>query len=494
MLLTTLLPLMLAAQPEPGAHAGVNRPPELEWVYHCLARDPDAGDLRLVGGRFPVASDPERDRPTPGRAGAARLVEGLGWVDENAAAAFRAPNPANRLQLVFVGDGYTAAELPAFAQQVADFAEGLFADEPLATYRPLFAVSRVDIVSNESGVDNDPTQGILRDTALNMNFWCSGIERLLCVSTGLAWSYAATAPLPAGETPDQVLALANSSKYGGAGYSANNLGTASARNAASIEVAVHELGHSLGNLADEYDYGGAAVYAGPEPTRVNVSKLTAAQMSAANTKWAAWLGVNDPAFEGLHDTYEGGQYAQFDIYRPTFDSKMRSLGRPFNLVSAEALIKEIYAVVDPIDSFAPTTFVTSHTVLSVTPIEPAGNPLAIEWFANGVRIEGQTGPQLDTCAAGLTGFTIVEAVVTDFTPWVRDEAFRQQHMSQNAEFVLNIPPSPADTNNDGVLTPADFNGWILAFNNNAPACDQNGDGLCTPADFNAWILNYNTGC
>ena len=51
-----------------------------------------------------------------------------------------------------------------------------------------------------------------------------------------------------------------------------------------------------------------------------------------------------------------------------------------------------------------------------------------------------------------------------------------------------------DTNNDGLLTPADFNAWIIAFNNNAPECDQNNDGLCNPADFNAWILNYTAGC
>ncbi len=52
----------------------------------------------------------------------------------------------------------------------------------------------------------------------------------------------------------------------------------------------------------------------------------------------------------------------------------------------------------------------------------------------------------------------------------------------------------ADTNGDGMLTPADFNGWILAYNNHSAACDQNGDGACTPADFNGWILNYNAGC
>ncbi len=56
------------------------------------------------------------------------------------------------------------------------------------------------------------------------------------------------------------------------------------------------------------------------------------------------------------------------------------------------------------------------------------------------------------------------------------------------------PGCIADTNLDGLLTPADFNAWILAFNSGSPQCDQNGDGLCTPADFNAWILNYNAGC
>ncbi len=62
--------------------------------------------------------------------------------------------------------------------------------------------------------------------------------------------------------------------------------------------------------------------------------------------------------------------------------------------------------------------------------------------------------------------------------------------------VFEIPNllCPADTNNDGLVTPADFSAWILAYNNQAPACDQNGDGLCTPADFSSWIMNFNSGC
>ncbi|MEO1716876.1 MAG: PPC domain-containing protein [Planctomycetota bacterium] len=52
----------------------------------------------------------------------------------------------------------------------------------------------------------------------------------------------------------------------------------------------------------------------------------------------------------------------------------------------------------------------------------------------------------------------------------------------------------ADANLDGMLTPADFNAWVVAFNAQGPACDQNRDGFCNGADFNAWILNFNAGC
>ena len=55
-------------------------------------------------------------------------------------------------------------------------------------------------------------------------------------------------------------------------------------------------------------------------------------------------------------------------------------------------------------------------------------------------------------------------------------------------------PCYADTNGDGVLSPADFSAWVSAFNTMAPSCDQNSDGICTPSDFSAWVANYNAGC
>ena len=53
---------------------------------------------------------------------------------------------------------------------------------------------------------------------------------------------------------------------------------------------------------------------------------------------------------------------------------------------------------------------------------------------------------------------------------------------------------PADVNGDGLLTPTDFNAWILAYNQRDLLADQNFDGVVTPSDFASWILNWNSGC
>ncbi|MEO1583182.1 MAG: GC-type dockerin domain-anchored protein [Planctomycetota bacterium] len=52
----------------------------------------------------------------------------------------------------------------------------------------------------------------------------------------------------------------------------------------------------------------------------------------------------------------------------------------------------------------------------------------------------------------------------------------------------------ADTNSDGLATPADFTRWIAEFNVGGSLADQNRDGEVTAADFTSWVLNYNRGC
>ncbi len=144
---------------------------------------------------------------------------------------------SNRIDLVFVGDGYTASELGSYATHVQNIVSGYFAEEPMAAYASYFNVHRVDVVSNESGVD-ELDNGIYRDTALDMAYGCNNTPRLLCIDVGKAVAAASNAP-----EVELIFALANSTRYGGAGYP--DLSTMAGNNSSSVELALHECGHSL---------------------------------------------------------------------------------------------------------------------------------------------------------------------------------------------------------------------------------------------------------
>lgn len=53
---------------------------------------------------------------------------------------------------------------------------------------------------------------------------------------------------------------------------------------------------------------------------------------------------------------------------------------------------------------------------------------------------------------------------------------------------------PADVTGDGVLTPADFTAWIIAYNAGDLAADANRNGTLEPADFSAWLFSWQNGC
>ena len=238
---------------------------------------------------------------------------------------------ADRFDLVFVGDGYTTDDLTTYTANVKSKWEELSAVEPFATYRQYFNVWQVNVVSPESGVDHDPTKGLLKNTALDMGFWCQGrdanTERLLCVNETKAKEFAALAP-----ASDQVIALGNTTKYGGAGGS---VATAAGSNAQAGQIAIHELGHSIGGLADEYDYP-YLNYTGTEPREINVTK------DPTGAKWGEYLGQPSPD-GGVIAPVEGARYYKTGLYRPTANSIMRTLGKEFNSIGRDAMVKAFKA-------------------------------------------------------------------------------------------------------------------------------------------------------
>lgn len=401
---------------------------------------------------------------------------------------------ADRIDLVFVGDGYTASQMGLYQNHVTNIVNGLFQYEPFTTYRPYFRIHRVEVVSNESGVDNDPTQGILRDTALDMAYWCAGTERLLCVNVNKALT---AARLGVSTDVDQVIAVANSTKYGGAGYPSSNLGTVAGGNISATQIAIHELGHSLGNLADEYTYGGPVNYTGGELGPSNVSIYNPTQMLNQQRKWFRWLGASLPGFDGTVGGFEGGNYSETGVFRPTNNSMMRNLGRPFNLPSAETLIMEFYREVRPIDDATPAGAVSGSDLVFVMPMQPQGHDLDIFWEVDGQSMPALNGQSHISLAA--LGFDdgverVLRATVVDNTAWVRDPWIRANFLTQTVQWTVNPCVDLADLDGSGVVDFFDLSSFVIAFNLRDPMGDFDRNGVFDFFDFAAFLRAFNDPC
>ncbi len=466
--LITLLAGTTHAQQEhqQGGH-DTNAP--LEKVHGCWEGD----DGQLEGGVFFLPIDPD----------ARQIIQAVELANRGVI--------DNRVDIVIVGDGYTAGEMGQFHTDADGIVASLFQYEPFTSYEPYFRITKVEVVSAESGVDNDPNQGIFRNTALDMEYWCAGIERLLCVNVSKAYSHAAAAP-----DIDQVLAIANSNKYGGAGYPSNNLGTAAGQNSSAAQIAIHELGHSLGDLADEYTYGGPFTYTGPELSPVNVSIFDRDAQLADSRKWWRWMDASMSGFDGPISTYLGGNYSVNGVYRPSNNSMMRSLGRRFNLVGAERLLHQIYKEVNPIDDGTPDNAIVEPTdTLWVTPMQPLNHDLQVLWYLDDqIIVEAIQQTTLDLSTLGLSpGEHTVRVEVVDPTPWVRNELLRDVFMSESRAFVVQGCVLSADFTGDGALNFFDVSAFLSAFGDELPSADFNNDGVWNFFDVSAFLGALSTG-
>lgn len=242
---------------------------------------------------------------------------------------------ADRLDLVFVGDGYTAAEMGKWQADAQNVVAGLMSDPLFGAYRRRINIRRVDVESVQSGVD-EPDIGVFRDTAMDSAFNCANVARLLCVNNTKVLSV--VGPVLDPDARDVIIVVANSTRYGGSGGSI----AAISMHPASTELASHELGHTLFGLADEYDYGTCNI--GSEPAAGNASLVAT---RAVKWGWLISTLTSVPTVPGQYPNgtvgvFEGGQYCKTGKYRPTEDSKMRTLGRPWHAVN-EVVAAEVFA-------------------------------------------------------------------------------------------------------------------------------------------------------
>jgi hypothetical protein len=352
-------------------------------------------------------------------------------------------DPQARFSRVVLGDGYTAAEMPKYRDQVDKHLNVMWSIEPFRSYRNYFNVYMVEVVSDVSGITCDPEDPAQRATPLRMQFsgGCSNPNaRGINVDAALARQYAALA------TPhfNQILVLANTDTYGGIGGA---VATTSGGNAIGPLITPHELGHSLGRLQDEYTYRERGVpggnYTGPEPASIHHTLLTEQQMLTRQQKWWRWLGEESEA-GGVIGRFEGGQSNVTGIFRPSKHSMMISLGYYFDQVSRERMVERISAFTELIAAASPTGApVPRNSVLRVEPAQPVYHELEVRWRLNGEVINAALNARhLDVGALRLAaGENRISATVVDPTPWVRDPAIRDSALTATREWVVAAGPA-----------------------------------------------------
>ena len=180
----------------------------------------------------------------------------------------------NRINIAVLGDGYTREELTDYASDVDRLLAEFFDNQPFTDYAAYFNVRRVDVTSNESGVDH-PARDEYRDTALGAYYDCAGIERLVCIDHAAVLDVLDRSL--AVDVRDIVMVLVNDDEYGGSGGAFAVAST----NQHSTGIMLHELGHSFGLLADEYGGGGLECDDSVEPPEVNVTR------ESTGAKWVA---------------------------------------------------------------------------------------------------------------------------------------------------------------------------------------------------------------
>jgi hypothetical protein len=171
---------------------------------------------------------------------------------------------ANRIDLVFMGDGYTNAEREKFFTDMQRLVDDMFRSNTFGSYLPVFNVHAVFRASEESGIGRND---IPKKTAYKLAR--QGVTLRAIFPGDLASIRASCRAAPGCDYP---IVIANDPYYGGLG---GEVAISTSSPTSGTVVLRHELGHNFGRVGEEYDGGG---YFGANFTS-----------SFENPTWRHWL-------------------------------------------------------------------------------------------------------------------------------------------------------------------------------------------------------------
>jgi len=329
-----------------------------------------------------------------------------------------------RLNMVFLGDGYTEEELDLFADDVDRIAAYMFSEiEPYGSYESAFNVWRIDQASVESGVSHYEVEPhIRRDTAYGCFYGCAGIDRLVCCDDGDVIAEVNDLIPEA----DGIMVLVNDPTYGGSG--GFSYATSYTDGEWGEMVASHELGHSLIGLWDEYDYGtNGSTDGGP-----NCSP------ESDGSDWEHWAGE-----DGV-DAYATCSYR--DLYRPTRDGcMMNSLQGDYCPVCREETVRVIYdhlpSLFAELSHPEGTLSITDEALtISTVATLPEVSSLSWEWTLGEEILGAEPSLELDACGPSGT----LRVALWDATSYVRQDP--EELLLESLSWTLERIPCANDGN------------------------------------------------
>lgn len=173
-------------------------------------------------------------------------------------------DPSNRIDLVFMGDGYTSDQSTQFIDDMSRLVKEMFQDITFVSYLPVFNIWALYRASAQSGIGvggkpKDTAFGLYRDGTELRGIYCSksSAARSACQATG---------------TCDFPTLIGNDPYYGGLG---GEFTISTSSETSGTVVLRHEMGHNFGQVGEEYDGG---YYFGAN-----------AASSLSTLQWTAWL-------------------------------------------------------------------------------------------------------------------------------------------------------------------------------------------------------------
>ncbi len=235
---------------------------------------------------------------------------------EHVVAIHESGDPAIKVDLLLMADGYTAAERDDFIAKAEELTDVLFATTPFKERKDDFNVWAVIPPAAQPGISR-PSTNTFRDSPIGATYDAFRSERYI-----LTFDNKSMRRIASSSPYDFIEILTNTDTYGGGGIY-GLFSTAAANSDWAAYLFVHEFGHHFAGLADEY-YTSSVKYEPPdeiiEPYEPNVTAL----LDPENLKWKKHVLPNTP----LPTEWPKKEFERHSIAYQQVRMKMRAANVP----------------------------------------------------------------------------------------------------------------------------------------------------------------------